>query len=505
MSRKVRILLVEDEFWWRQKLKQKLDSILGGGRYELVECINQTSAFEAINHNQVFDVALIDSKLPEGDIAGELILTAAWKKCARTRLFLVSQYFGLPNVLRITTGLPKNHPGIAVTPIAKAGLVDPNDNNFEEDLKKELAHWMIEMSHYIAASESERIRNSLLQEKPISGDETVFILGEIWPLQNLFLFYWNNPAKVSEIIRCLTRNLSLAFSECFGILGIKQLTHNASNYYATDNLVLDAKIKEQFHKLDQVLDELKVVTANVYNLMEDDINKYNEFKSAYLASNASFDGTLQSLRNKYFQFKGSGIIKAFDEILRNQQSQGHLTEFHLQELNLADCDSKDEFELNLPIHRILQSRFEGLFKRIFPNASNKGACASKCEIFTCAVQTDSRAIDNYNIRLCENLLVMRHGGDKILHPLAWLERSQEPDWLQHLQELIPFFGRFYLLTRKTLADDFEVFDCTYFPIHSIGKFQAWDSKLRVGTLECTLKRDAANTTYYIFSFSAWRQ
>jgi CRISPR/Cas system CSM-associated protein Csm2 small subunit len=354
-----------------------------------------------------------------------------------------------------------------------------------------------------------------VQNDDLILDEIIQVNGEKWKVKNLFLCCWNPDTKKYEgVLQCLKDfiipDITCAFSECFGVEGVKQITHNAGNYFSTDRTLLQAKIKEQTDKLDQVLLDVKTSYPEIYNAVEVHIKSFEEFKDILSrSSNFTFDENLQKIRERHFQFKGLKTLNGLTEILHELKGKNELTCFSLQEPSYEFCEdsaSGKEFEINIPIYKIFEKQFNNFFKRIFPNVSKKGACAKDAEFFSCTSFIETYKTNDFNdLELYENLLVIRHAGDKTLNPTSWDKRSDEPDWLQDYQNVMPFLGRLHLFTRKSAANDFYVFDCTQFPIQSFGDFKNWHSSQKNKFLECMMGKDASNTIYYVFSFLAWRQ
>ena len=526
MSRQLRILWVEDEQHWFKLIAEKLDLILGKGKYELLELEDQTSALDILNDykskNNLFDVIFADAELPEGITAGHFVLKSAKDICPRTRLFLVSQNFGRQELLDLEVDRTR----LQVIAIAKASLTSPKDKRFEEALRDELAQWTREMMGYIDASEKAEIRQKLISGQTISGREVVTVLFEDWVLEDIFLLYWKKDSiDKQKIISCLTPNLTYSFSEAFGVLGIKQITHKDGKYYSDDPATLHKKIKEQLNDLDTMIAEISSETPEIAEKLEATVAKYEQFKQLYgqIESNV-FDETLQLARGQGFQFKGSkasrlqhlvddsksplartlleGLENILADLKTNLQTRGYVVNGSLVEVYLGECRGGEEFETNIPIHEILYDEFKGMFKSIF---TTKGANIDRCEVFTCSFPVRSTTVDGYEtLRLCGNALVFRHVG-ATLRPDTWLEVTQEPQWVRSMQKSLMFFGRMYLMFKSSSTGEFMVFDCTSFPVYPIGKFQELITRTKAKSLECMVSKDKKNTAYYIFTFPAWRQ
>lgn len=522
MVRKLRLLLVEDELMWARRIAEQLNRILGADNYDLTREPDQTKGLGCLKERGrarvFFDVVLADAKLPEGTTAGYEILTTAKELCNWTRLFLVSQHFGLPEVLELVT----NNQRAKVIAISKSGLNDPYDSHFETAIRAELEKWMAAMVRLIAPTERHKLRMGLSVTGEMSANEIVRVGRDEWQLGHLFLPFFRPLVDQQAIIRCLTPNFSLAFSEAFGILGLKQITHADGRYYSADPIILHKKIREQLGSLDLMLRELGEI-PNVADRLTSRpkfgeghaiIERYAQFKTAYRRTGPRiFDGTLQSLREQFFQFKGSDgvgpqvLIGGCSNILRGLILTGKIEAGGLQIVSTDGCQGREIFEVNIPIHEIFEEYLAEMYKRIFKIPGGKSAGVKTCQVFSTARQIRQEVVDDCDVpladkRLTDNYLVFRHEAELLPKPETWLE---PPQWISAFQTLIPFFGHLYVMTRANLNSDLDVFDCTYSPTSYHGPFQDWVSSINAPTMRCMVDKDRTNKTYYVFCFPAWRQ
>jgi len=363
-----------------------------------------------------------------------------------------------------------------------------------------------------------KIRDAILSDSEL---QVISEGGSLWNSRSVLSLYPSVLSK-SEFLALLVPNLSWSFSEAFGILGLKQLTHLDGKYYTSDLTVLHEKVRQQLRTLDVITQSVKMLFPTIGAKLEradveaapknSIIEHFEQFKEIYGQSDTViFSGALQSLREKYFQFKGSDgigpqtMVEACERLLSDLQNSGEISDGGLQVLQLDDCRGSEVFEVNLPIHEILNDGLAEMFKRVFPNPSGKSASVKICQVFSTARHVRRERVDGYEVRLSDNYLVFRHAVELPSTPDAWMKPTGQPQWIASIQAVMPFLGQLYVMSRADLNSDFNIFNCTYWPAEQLGTFQKWVSAIEAETMRCMVESDHVNKTYYVFSFPAWRQ
>ena len=200
MTRKLRVMIADDEEAVLDDTQQAIDRILGSGNYEVISCASGEEAISTLkqfaHENKFFDLVFADSAFEdEGDHVGQVILVNAWELCRTTQLFLVSQYFGTrPAILAKGQNISQSYPGIDVTLVSKAGLEDPYDPTFKDQFIEALHKWNKIFVKRLPLQSIYRIRQAC-QQYPDDFDAIVQVFlqwpivdhnGEKWHIGDLF-------------------------------------------------------------------------------------------------------------------------------------------------------------------------------------------------------------------------------------------------------------------------------------------------------------------------------
>lgn len=277
-----------------------------------------------------------------------------------------------------------------------------------------------------------------------------------------------------EINKLFPLDLSLAASECFGILGIKQITHKTRDYYYIDNRLF-LKIKNQINSFNKIINEIS--DESIKDKLMFFKNNINEFSTIFKENNDQiFNQKLREKRNLNFQFKGD----RFDEILG-------------QDKNVPTDNSN--FELNIPIQEIFNTEFKIFIESILEK-SGKGAWANTYNWFNLATTESSENVEGFEIKLWNNFIGFYHDGKNIFDPEN--TNHYRADWLKSFQKSLDCFGKLYIL-KKDGDNEYSVFDCTYDSVIKIGEYSKWKCRLK----DHSKMKDVVNLqkdNYFLFSF-----
>jgi len=363
-----------------------------------------------------------------------------------------------------------------------------------------------------------------------SGDDlknfTIMINNEAWQIDKLFIGHtvktikkigednciYHEVIKINkeEFIQNIRNELAtniditLAFSEAFGIYGIKQITHTPEKYYSTDSEILITKIENQILNLNLLLNQIltKLESVNILPNFKSLIEDYRCFEKEFsdkkngkdskeLFSNDfnidHYDSELDIIRNRKLRFGTSP----------NSQ---HLT---ISNFEMKTAASRYQFEIYIPIHEVFRDKFDILVENCVNHGTN---LAIQCYAYK--GEEYSEKVDDiyYKPHLFHNYLIFR---------LKCNNRFSKQNFVESIPSFIRNFydNKFYLFGKYIMVvkldgsgDEWHTFDCTYIdpkPIE-IELNSIFPIESNCPVLD-KIKSDNINNTYHVFKFFSWRQ
>jgi hypothetical protein len=325
----------------------------------------------------------------------------------------------------------------------------------------------------------------------------ILIQEEKWKIQNLFIIYWNNnlPSwyKIKEL---LLPDITLVASECFGIWGVKQITHGAKNYFpynTTDEL--KSEIKRQFQNLFSSIEELKNM-SDIDNILknisyENDCNVLlNKCLNSTIEYPPDFD--IECLRDSKFRY-GSPATKKNHHTEPNRQIITFKIENNIIEPTILEDIQGGVFEVNIPIHNI----FEKAFQKLLVECNNKFSLSS-FELQNKIEHPSLNLRPCHQVKLYENLMIFRQS--KLFPAEKILSLIDVPDFFRILWDNnLEYFGKYFIISK--IDNQCEVFDCT-----SQGLVYKINNNVPINSeLLNFILKDEQHPTYHIFTFNSWRQ
>lgn len=482
----LQILLAEDENSWQHVITEKLDAIIGSNNYRVTTVETKRRALE-IADEQMFDFALIDSKMPVDDPQGALqddaaveILEKLYSKNPTTRLLLITQYFGThQNVLDIVPQLREKYPHIHIEQISKGGLNDTKqlEGTLEAKFRKEYESWLRSFIKGLDYSERETIKQAIISNHAIPR---VRLNNNVWESAHYFL-----PQLIDKrgLANVFSPDITLAASECFGVDGVKQATHHISQgYYKEndDNTAWHSKAKDQLNKLLATLSEVKSLLRK---------------RSLQLPYLDTYEQNIRSFLKKLNAIDPNDKIPAVDDLTREVRENFRFgTSQNSTNIELGNHKpiryGANEFEIYLPVHLVYEDEFKKM--------------STECtRVVLCSLKTQERrqqpitSAENKQPVLHRELVIFEQDGNDEYAQDIPSERL--PDYFEVFQTKgFEFFGRMYLVLRR--GGQLQVYDCTYKPAiqRDLNVFNNLSACLKEG-------KKATVKAFYIFEFQSWRQ
>lgn len=230
----------------------------------------------------------------------------------------------------------------------------------------------------------------------------------------------------NEYQRLSIKNLSEEASLCFGVGGIKQLTHNGSSYYQTNSVIENTNY--QLQKLQRVFDLLDTspINSSIQNL-KDNFIEFNKIVSDIREFNGTQDENLKNIRD----------IIEIDSRIINDYIKDILS---IKDSNYIDWESSllktciNPIEILSPeitnmvksfTHKSKGAGVDTFYFTIYSNELNKLKLDSN-------YKSDAIYLDNYIFFLHAE---PTNGNN--------LNSSKIPNWLSELENKIPFIGEFF--------------------------------------------------------------
>jgi hypothetical protein len=294
-----------------------------------------------------------------------------------------------------------------------------------------------------------------LKHELFSLDKEDFLLFKVnvdkkeYQLKDILIAYLpleENEFK-AEIGKLLTPDITLAASEVFGIFGVKQITHEAPDYFPYNNTgELKEEISRQFNGFEQLIKDVKETQNNIFGNTTFE-EHYKEFKQTILTNEIAShiaDINLQSERDKKFRY---GSVSRKNTRITIVLNGAEPTDLPVELIN-----DVDKFEINLPIHLI----FKNCLERILSAASNEN------KFYLCSFRDEKKAmyhpIKGNNIpnkpSFFFNYLLMPSKN------IFELNLSNLPDHIKCLWEKnFGYFGEYYLAIKNNTG--WNIFNSTW--------------------------------------------
>lgn len=297
---------------------------------------------------------------------------------------------------------------------------------------------------------------------------------------------WSNLQNDDEwkrgILSSLFRDITLAASQCFGVDGVKQATHDISQgYYKEndDNTAWHSKAIDQVNKLLETLSEVKSLLAS---------------RSVALRYLTTYEKHIQLFLQKLEQVDPKSQIPAVDDLTREVRTKFRFgTSPNSTPMKFGNLEptkwGKEEFEIYLPVHLVYEADFQNI--------------STKCDrVVLCALESQEKRQhpktwkgDKQPVLHREFMIFEQDGNDEYSEnvPLKCL-----PGYFEVFQSKgFELFGRMYLVLRRN--NQLQVYDCTYKP--------PTQRDLNVlSNLSTYLEgKKATVKAFYIFEFQSWRQ
>lgn len=323
-----------------------------------------------------------------------------------------------------------------------------------------------------------------------------------------------------EVMARIPGWLCLAFSECFGSRGVKQITHNGGGYWHTAADALRVEVQRQARTLqaclanersipflDRVPDvwrsEVSVPTKVFVDLCE-------QLAPEYSWNTLGRHTALKELRDTHFRCKRESFIDLLNngpgtvlESLPDDVPAYLLTkQKKVIVVQKAPEDKRKEgrregfsaFEIFLPLHKFLEGPFRTLIESIPSRAQTNQA-----ELLIRAVRTeDERSPEGFREALFQNFIIIRHAGERV-----------QPDDLQagttdcskaFADMQLGAIGRYLLICRN---DNGGWRSKDFTPGSSFSVVPLDDAPLP-NLIKELIKDDQANLTYHLILFPTWR-
>lgn len=404
---------------------------------------------------------------------GKQLMEYAIENFPNSQMFYISSQFGNTEVFNKVVRNAFNE-GLTAIPRDKAQGFYGIQLPILEELKKVAKKYLYKLDSYTKIE----LKNKLCElNKGDFLDLKVNIDYKEYHIKDILIAYLpleENEFKI-EINKLFFSDLSLAASECFGILGIKQITHDTSNFYFKDARLFQ-KINNQIDLMFNCINEIS--NENITEKLSTFRNDIEEFTTEFKNNNNQvYSEILRVKRNDNFQFKGD----SFNDILGEE---------------FKDYGNSDNFfELNIPIHKIFEIEF-GLFLKSILEKSSKGASANRYSWFSSAgiVIDKTEIVETYTIKLFNNFIGFYHDGNNIFNPED--TNHYQANWLKSFQKNLNYFGKLYILKKET-ENEYTVFDCTYDSVINLGNYSEWKCVLK-DKIKSAITLEKNN--YFVFSF-----
>lgn len=381
-----------------------------------------------------------------------------------------------------------------------------------EDLRRKLPALLRQVTRSYLDRASWREKEELwavLAEGEGSLESVINIVDNQWVLKDLFIGHrihseqvalddWTVETKwrflsPSELIIAIKNEISrycglmYSFSKCFGRWGMKEITHGNSaktqsqGYYYCDSRLADC-IEQQLLELSDTITATWGGDAFDKSIQEI-IEEYDKVKElCVLEKTKNYSESLRTIRNRSFQFKGPEIMEYLTRLCPNLE----VVSFDVLEL--------EEFEINLPIHRVFEEAFRQLL-------NPKSKAIEKAEILAGSIRILEHSIPEaaYPSVLFDNYLLISHErlvGDREFNSLA-----SPPDYiLSFHNKHISNYGRYYLIKHE---GGFKYHDVSSAPIKIVNREIVFG--VEPHCLERIPQQSDRFGTHHLFVFTSWRQ
>jgi hypothetical protein len=350
-------------------------------------------------------------------------------------------------------------------------------------------------------------RTLLFDQTPLNS--VVKVAGEEWILRDLFIgaavrvedktaadgfsqvpawAFLTDKEFVEEIEHQVAQQFSLTyqFSKCFGRWGIKEITHGdkskekSQGYYYTDNRLADC-VDKQLVELSNRITE--VWGSPVNESIKEFIGKFDLFASTWERNREClFSKELRDIRNASFQIYGSQVVD-YIKSLGGGLSVG------------AAPEALEGFEINVPIHLILEGAFRNLL-------NPKGAELGRTEILCTSRRCQSDPLpDLYPAFVFDNYLLVRYERQLDIGEILSRHSESPVDFLATFHNHgIEKYGKYYIIVRD---ESLACYEAVRNGARLVPKENVFGAESH--PLEQMIESDVEFKTNHLFVFTGWRQ
>lgn len=380
-----------------------------------------------------------------------------------------------------------------------------DDGNFQESIQERISEALKEAARIRIACLSPVDRNRILGvcERYYDRKVTGFVEEKIcgWKLGNLLIGWRTHsrnsyPDNLPYLLHSLIApDIALAASECFGIFGVKELTHGGSGYWDSKTVV--RKSIEQSKTFISVVRNIS--NAALKSCLENRLQSWFDILNGEAV--VTFDSSTQScltaqeFRDKYFKCQTKDVLKHLRETALNTVT---LKEFELSGIK------NHGFEIFINPVELSSRGFQTLFARVKSRAG-----ADSLGICCLATKNDPRdtlkACDEngreWEAILYRNYLIISHDVIQGIDENLLFNSIQNQTICEFRGSGFYFLGEYYICLKE--GDKLRYFDCfcednppgtKVFSVDQLAHFEEF-----VRNCEGTRKK-----IYHIFAFNSWR-
>lgn len=314
-------------------------------------------------------------------------------------------------------------------------------------------------------------------------------------------FGWYDETKEklkNDILAELTPDLSLAASECFGINGIKQATHDLEQqYYIGDNGWI-SNMKKQLDDYYKILIEVK---------SEFDGENLKEIKSNY----EKYLKKINVIKDEVQKISQKKEAEKFFENNKSKYRFGtspNSTKIEINNKPLEKINKGNEFEIYFPVHELYSNQFEKLLSKSKDFKAYSFNTEKKLEDNPTWKVHEQPEFDKTPKLFKEYIIFTQefeNGNENEYSENIPLE--SQPDFLSNFINLkFEYFGNIYVILKQN--GNWILYNCTYIDniLHEIIDFNQFETyMIESKDLLKKLTTNENAKAYFIFEFLTWRQ